>query len=205
MSALHQSRETLGSGAAAVRRISLDALLVRVLVWALGVGSIAVMLPSQMYDGTYHQAYGLSPVLVAVVVGVLSLLPAVLPGSKVVLGFQVLVVVGWIIRTTFLGFPPGFLAVAGVLVLALLLYLHHSVSGLAAAMPLDARLVPGVVRRWLMRLAVPALATVVVGVPALLARSRVGPLPTVVVPVAGVVLALVTAALLVYAARTVRR
>ena len=174
--------------------LSIDGLALRGLVWAAGAGTAALVLPAQVYATL--------PLLVVVGIVVLPLVPAVVPGSRLVLAFELLVVAGWVVRTAVLPERPAYLLV--VPALAVLLYLHHSASGVAAVVPLDVRFVPGVVRRWLLRLSVPALATVVLGVPALLLSDRVGDVATVIVPALGVVLAVILAGLLAHAARSLR-
>jgi hypothetical protein len=191
MSVVTQARDSVAASVRAIRRLTLGGLGLRLLVFVAGASALLLAMPARVYS--------VVPALVVVVVVAVPVVPALLPGSWVVLAVELLVVGGWVVGTA-ASSGPGveFLTVLG---LAVALYVHHSASGFAAAVPLNVRLLPGVVRRWLVR------TGVVLGATALLAGvtvpfgSRVGEVSTVVVPALGVLLAVAVAGLLAYVVR----
>lgn len=183
MSYLEGLRETAYS----VRRLGLAPLLFRLVVWVSGFVALLYASPSVLLA---------SPPALAVLVGV-ALVPAVRPDSWLVAALSLLAVAGWLLRTTLLEEPMGWMA---VLWLASALYVHHVAASLAAALPMSAVVTRGVWLRPLLRL------VVVLGLTAVLALAGswltgLSPAPSVLVPVVGVLLALGLAVLLAVRAR----
>ncbi len=180
-----QLRYAVGSGVEAVRRTTRTALLLRCLVWVAGVAGLVLAIPPAYRD--------VLPLLVAV--ALLAAVPAVAPGWWLVLAVELLVVAGWLLRTTVLGVPVTCLP---LVVMAVALYVHHSASALAASLPLNVRVLPGVLRGWLLRCGLVLGVTAVLAAVALPVGNVVGDAGTVAVPVVGVLLAVLVAGLLAY-------
>ncbi|MEV8511248.1 hypothetical protein [Dactylosporangium sp. NPDC051484] len=87
--------------------------------------------------------------LVAIAVaGVVALLPAVFPRTRMV-GLAIFACAfGWLIGTIVYGEP---ISVVRLVALSSALYLMHSLAALAAVLPYDAVLSPGVLAGWLLR------------------------------------------------------
>jgi hypothetical protein len=190
MRILGRARASVAVGIGAVRRLTLGGLALRLLVFAAGAGALLVAMPGPAYD--------LVPALVVVVVVAVPVVPALVPGRWPVLALELLVVGGWVVGTAVSG---GRVSILPVLGLAVALYVHHSASGFAAAVPLNVRFLPGAVRRWLVRTGAVLGATAVVAGVAVPLGARVGDVSTVVVPASGVLLAILVAGLLAYAVR----
>lgn len=188
MSYLVDLRDGVATGMRAVRRIGPGAVVLRSVVFAAGLAGMALALPSGMEPWTR--------LLVAALVG---LLPALGPGSWTVTAMELVTVVTWVLRPMAAGAPSTW---GALVVLAALLYLHHSASALAAAVPMDTALAMTVWTGWLRRLYAVIGVTVLLAACGLLLASWVGIARTVVVPVVGVLAALVVGWLL---SRSLRR
>jgi hypothetical protein len=183
-----QARDTAATTLALVRRLRPAAVLLRGGVCAAGLFALALVTPA----GFVAQA----PVPVALLAVGIALGPALLPGSWLVLAVELLVVTAWLARTMATGTQVAWLPLVG---LAAALYVHHSLSALAAAVPLDIRLVPGVVRGWAGRVGGAVAATAVLAAVAVPVSRWVGDVELVAVPVLGALLAVVVTGLLAYA------
>jgi hypothetical protein len=94
----------------------------------------------------------------ALVMLVVATLPAFAPRGRLP-GLVILVgVAGWLISTLVYVEVPGFLR---LVVLAGALYLTHNLAALAAVLPYDAVIAPGVLLRWLARTSVVLVMTAV--------------------------------------------
>lgn len=157
-------------------RIAPSALLIRGFVVTTGLGALALAVPDQL-QGTI--AYGVALLL--------ALLPGVRPDSWLVVGVEGVAVLGWLVRTTVFPEPVSWIALLG---LASALYLHHVGSALAATLPLDVVADPRVWMRPAGRAAVVLAVTGLLGAAALALTGRLPSVGAVVVPVAGVLLAM---------------
>jgi hypothetical protein len=185
-----QARDVATSTFVLVRRLRLAAILLRGGVFAAGLVALALVTPT----GFVAEA----PVPVALLAVGIAVGPALLPGSWLVLAVELVVVVAWLARTMATGTEVGWLPLVG---LAAALYVHHSASALAAAVPLDIRLVPGVVRGWAGRVGGSVAAAAVLAAVALPVSRWLDDVELVAVPVLGALLAVVVAGLLAYALR----
>ncbi|MEQ7004729.1 hypothetical protein ABN028_00890 [Actinopolymorpha sp. B17G11] len=190
MTIVTQVRDSVAAGVGATRRVTLGGLALRLLGWVAGAGALLLAMPGR--------AYSLAPALVVVVAVVVPLVTVVLPGRWPVLALELLAVGGWVAGTATSEARVAFLP---VLALAAALYVHHSASGFAAAVPLNVRFLPGVVRRWLVRTGAVLGVTALIAAVAVPLDARVGDVSTVVVPALGVLLAILVAGLLAYAVR----
>ncbi|MEQ7126690.1 hypothetical protein ABN034_19425 [Actinopolymorpha sp. B11F2] len=190
MTIVTQVRDSVAAGVGATRRVTLGGLALRLLGWVAGAGALLLAMPGR--------AYTLAPALVVVVAVVVPLVTVVLPGRWPVLALELLAVGGWVAGTATSEARVAFLP---VLALAAALYVHHSASGFAAAVPLNVRFLPGVVRRWLVRTGAVLGVTALIAAVAVPLGARVEDASTVVVPALGVLLAIVVAGLLAYAVR----
>jgi hypothetical protein len=139
-----------------VRRTTPGPLLVRVGLFVCALAALVLAWPV---------AVVFTPAFPAFLV--LALLPALVPRGPVPTLHLLVAVVGWVVSTTFLASTPTFL---GVVLLASTLYLVHTLAALAAVLPYDAVVAPGVLLRWVARagrvlLLTAALALFVVVVP----------------------------------------
>ncbi|MBE1612315.1 hypothetical protein [Actinopolymorpha pittospori] len=176
--------EALVEAVESVRRLGRAAILARALVAVSGFVALALVLPP-----------GLSGPLPYVVSALLALVPAVVPGTWLVMALELLVMFGWLLRTTAFEVPVSWLPLVA---LAWVAYLHHAGSALAAALPLDAVVTGSVLRRFLVRALAMLAAVAVTGAVAVGIAGRLAEAPTVVVPVVGVLLALGLVGVLVY-------
>ena len=112
-------------------------LLVRGAIALCGLLSVVVAYPAAVVSSQYV----LVPLLVAVV-------PAVLPRGRAATVAAMTAVAGWILDTTWFNQP---VVLWRVLAVATGLYLAHTLTALAAALPYDAVVHPDVVTRWLGR------------------------------------------------------
>ncbi|MEQ4207571.1 hypothetical protein [Actinopolymorpha sp. B9G3] len=190
MTIVTQVRDSVAAGVGATRRVTLGGLALRLLGWVAGAGALLLAMPGR--------AYSLAPALVVVVAVVVPLVTVVLPGRWPVLALELLAVGGWVAGTATSEARVAFLP---VLALAAALYVHHSASGFAAAVALNVRFLPGVVRRWLVRTGAVLGVTALIAAVAVPLGARVGDVSTVVVPALGVLLAILVAGLLAYAVR----
>ncbi|MGA3561639.1 hypothetical protein [Melissospora conviva] len=135
----------------ALRRLTLVPLLLRTALFVLAFTAFLLVFPGWALAG----GYGL--LLVAV-----ALLPALTPRRGWTATLVVLTVVGgWILATSWY---DERVVLWRLLTLAVLLYLHHSLTALAAVLPHDAVVPPEVVLRWLLRSLGVALAGAVAGI-----------------------------------------
>lgn len=107
------------------------------------------------------------------VAGVVALLPALFPRTRMV-GLAVLACAfGWLIGPIAYGEP---ISLPRLVALSAALYLTHSLAALAAVLPYDAVLSPGVLTGWLLRAAGVVAGSAIVSVALLLLiRLTIGP------------------------------
>ncbi|GAA2391327.1 hypothetical protein [Dactylosporangium salmoneum] len=146
-----------------VERASAGPLLVRAGVAVFAVLSMVLAFPSDVLHNV--AAIGIA--------GVVALLPAAFPRTRMV-GLAVFACVfGWLIGTLIYGEP---VAVVRLVALSTTLYLMHSLAALAAVLPYDAVLSPGVLVGWLLRAGGIVAASAVVSVALLLVvKLAIGP------------------------------
>ena len=176
--------EALVEAVESVRRLGRAAMLARALVAVSGFAALVLVLPP-----------GLGGPLPYVVSALLALVPAVVPGTWLVLALELLVMFGWLLRTTAFGVSVSWLP---LVTLAWVAYLHHAGAALAAVLPLDAVVTGSVLRRFLARALAMLAAVAVTGAVAVGIAGRLAEAPTVAVPVVGVLLALGLVGVLVY-------
>jgi hypothetical protein len=151
-------------------------MLIRLGVWACAVGAFLVAMPADVVF-TVRGAFGLV---------VAAVLPALFPRGPVVTAAILTAVVGWILATTAY-FEP--ITSYRLTALAGLLYALHTGAALAAVVPYDAVVSPGVLARWIVRAAGVVAVTAVFSAGAF-AGARLVPAQTfVVASIAGVALA----------------
>jgi len=78
----------------------------------------------------------------------LGLLTAVFPRSLMPGAYLLITITGWLLSTTVLQVPPNLLS---LVLLAAAMYLVHTLAALAAVLPYDAVVAPGVLLRWMGR------------------------------------------------------
>src|SRR3954453_6948684 len=158
-------------------------LLVRSAVFAFGVCALLVALPGEV----------LARPAAAGVVVVPAALPALLPRTRITTILLFLAIVGYLMSTLAYREP---VAPTRVLTLAALLYLVHTTTALAAVLPYDTVVSPGVLVAWLARTGVVLALTVAFGVAAAFGVTAVAGQPLLVASVAGLLLVAALAGLL---------
>ncbi|GAA5195324.1 hypothetical protein GCM10023322_61800 [Rugosimonospora acidiphila] len=172
----------------AVRRTGPGPVLVRGGVFMAGALAQVVAWPDPVITGR--------AVLALVVV---PILPVFAPRSRMVTLVIFAAVLGWLARTTAYSEPITYWR---LVVLAGLLYLLHTLAALAAVLPYDAVISPGVLSRWLVRWGIVVLLTAVVAMFTLLIPVYLPGQRYLVASLAGLAL---MAALAGYLATLVRR
>jgi hypothetical protein len=150
----------LDDAATFVRRAAPGPMLVRAGVFGAGLLAQAVAWPNAVLLGR-----------ALLVVIVIAMLPVLAPRSRLVTAAILVAVAGWLTATTAYGEP---LAYWRLILLAGLLYLLHTLAALAAVLPFDAVVSPGVLSRWLLRAGVVVLLTVAVAMFTLLIPFYLG-------------------------------
>lgn len=188
-------RQSIGATAGRVRRVTLGAFGLRVLVVLTGLAALLLAVPVDVRT---------TPVPLGAMV-VLALAAAVGPGSWFATLLELAAIAAWLAGTFGAGEPVTWPRLTA---LALLLYVHHVLCVWSSAVPLDTVLVPQVWRTGALRLAAVGGATAVLSAGALQLAGRldltegVGELAvSVAIPVLGVVGAIVLAAALTYLLR----
>lgn len=186
---------TVGAVAAA-RRGGPGALVFRLLAWVAGTLALTLAIAPP----------GVPAVIPLAIAAAVALPPALVPGHWVVLVLELLAIAGWLLRTSLFAEPvPSYAVVA---VLAVALYVHHSACAYAACLPYDTRLAGAadrlpdtsesaprpVLRAWLLRVVAVTAGTGALAVLGALLAGQLTPSRSAVVPVLGVLLALLVAA-----------
>ncbi|MGI5245505.1 hypothetical protein [Dactylosporangium sp. CA-139066] len=144
-------------------RAAAGPLLVRLFVTVFAALSLVVAFPAELLHNVI--AIGLA--------GFLALLPGVFPRGRLVGLTIFLCVFGWLLATLVYGEP---LSVVRLIGLATAMYLMHSLAALAAVLPYDAVLSPGVLSGWLLRAGGVVAASAIVSVALMLmVRLTAGP------------------------------
>jgi len=125
---------------------------------------------------------------------VLALGAALAPRSRWVTMVALAAVGGWVVTTTFMDRPVTLWRVS---LLGAALYLMHTGAALAAVLPYDAVIAPGVLVRWWRRAAAVIGLSLVVGVSALIVAERLTSVATLAAPIVGIAAATCLAVTLV--------
>ncbi|GAA4248464.1 hypothetical protein [Dactylosporangium darangshiense] len=144
-------------------RAAAGPLLVRLFVVVFAALSLALAFPAELLHNVV--AIGLA--------GFFALLPGVFPRTRLVGLTIFLCVFGWLLATFLYGEKSS---VVGLIGLSTAMYLMHSLAALAAVLPYDAVLSPGVLSGWLLRAgAVVAVSAIVSVALMLVVKLTVGP------------------------------
>ncbi len=169
------------------RRASPVPVLVRASLWLVGAAAFALAFPSTVLLG---------PGALALLV--LALGPAVWPGGRWPTVVIAVAVFGWLTGTTVYAEP---ITLGRLVLLSGLLYVVHTMSALAAQMPYDAVVTPGVPIRWLGRAVLVVLVSGLVALVLLLVPAFLGQGRYLMAAVLGLVIMAVLTGLLARAAR----
>jgi hypothetical protein len=130
-------RERINEAVATTRRTTPGPLLVRLGVFLTGAVGLVLAWPFELVAGPgFFVALGLAAV------------PAFAPRGRLTTGVILIAIIGWEVSALGFGQTPEFLR---IVILATALYLQHNLSALAAVLPYDAIIAPGVLLRWLAR------------------------------------------------------
>jgi hypothetical protein len=141
----------LGRAKDMLERAAAGPLLVRFMVFVLTLVAALVAFPAEVI---------LRPAALAFAV-VLAALPAVFPRTRLVGLAILLCAFGWLLGTYAY---DQIITIPRLIALATLLYLTHSLAALAAALPYDAIVSPGVLLAWLLRAIAIVSASAIVSV-----------------------------------------
>lgn len=143
------------------RRATLPGLLVRVAVWVTGAAALLLATPP-----------GLQPIGLAVVVCVLALPAAAAPGGVWVAVLELIAIAVTAAASTGDSYPLW-----RILLVACVLYAHHSAAALGAQLRTDAVIPPAVLRGWATRTGLVLLCAVPLGfaVAVLAGQAPAGP------------------------------
>jgi hypothetical protein len=148
-------RERLDEAVSSARRTTPGPLLVRVGVFLAGAVGLLVAWPLELVIGPGF--------LVALV---LAAMTALFPRGRLTTGVILVAVVGWEVGALGYGESPTYVR---VIVVATALYLQHNLAALAAVLPYDAIIGPGVLLRWLGRAVAVVALTAALGLFAVVA------------------------------------
>ena len=172
------------------RRVTPGAVLVRGVVFGSAVAALLV---------AYSPLAGSrsAGLVLMVVAGLVAALPALLPRGAGTTAVLVLAVLGWLASTAY-GAPVTLLRLVAQ---AGLLYLLHTSAALAAVVPYDALLAPGILLRWLARAVGVVALTGLFAVAAAVAAQYATGQTDLLVPLAGLAAVAALAAVLGHAWR----
>jgi hypothetical protein len=144
-------------------RASAGPLLIRAGIVVFAALSLALAFPSEV----------LHNVAAIVLAGIVALLPALFPRTRIV-GLAVFACAfGWVLGTLVYG---EVVSVPRLIGLSAAVYLMHSLAALSAVLPYDAVVSPGVLSGWLLRAAATvAVSAIVSVVMLLLVKATLGP------------------------------
>jgi hypothetical protein len=171
-----------------IRRTTPGPLLVRLGLFVAAVLAQVVAWP---------QAVTVGPAFLVFLV--LALLTTFFPRGLVPTLYLLVTLAGWLGNTVLAGLAPD---LPDLLLLAGTLYLVHNLAALAAVLPYDAVVAPGVLLRWLGRAGVVLALTAVLGLFAAVVPAYLGDHTYLLASLLGLALMAVTVA---YLARLVRR
>jgi hypothetical protein len=134
-------------------RWAVGPLVVRIMLFVAGLVALGLAAPTQLLLGR---------VGALVVLG--AVLPALAPRGRLVSAVLLLAAFGWLASTTV--YHADVVAIR-LVALAGAMYLVHTLAALAAVLPYDAVLPPGVVGGWLFRAAIVVAISAVLGIAAL--------------------------------------
>ncbi|HET9516212.1 MAG TPA: hypothetical protein VFO77_00650 [Actinoplanes sp.] len=174
--------ERLDRARTIVRRATLTPLLVRCAIFLCAVVAFVVAYPSAVVG---------SQLIVLLVVA--AAVPAFAPRGRAATAVAALVVIGWVVDTTYVNQP---VELWRVLVLATTLYLGHTLTALAAVVPTDAVVHLDVVGRWVARAFAVVLGSAVLTIVVLSVTAELAGRALLVATLAGLAAAVGLAALL---------
>jgi hypothetical protein len=181
----------LAQALARARRTAAGPAAVRILAAAAAFGALIISLPTTV-------GLGRSSILAQTAAGVLAAAVAVYPRGRWTGAVALMCVGAWVVASVGYGDTPSLVRVGA---LAGLLYAMHSAAALAAVLPLDCVVPPGVLLRWVARQGVILAAGLAVGLGGLAVARQIHTVPTVAGAIVGALLAASLAGLLAWQAR----
>ncbi len=167
-----------------VRRTAPGPAVVRLCAAVAAAGALIVAAPSPLRTASWM------PVFLVVAAGV-----GFLPRTRWTTIVILLAVTEWLVSTIGNGDPVTMVRTG---VLAAALYAMHSAAALAAVLPYDAIVAPGVLLRWLARTGAVVVCSLVVALGGMAVLQQLRPAPTLVAPMIGSMVAAALAGLLAW-------
>jgi hypothetical protein len=164
---------------------------VRIIAAAAAFGAQLVSLPTTVGLGRYSILAQTAAVLFAAAVGRY-------PRGRWAGAVALMCIGAWVVASVGYGDTPSLVRVGA---LAGLLYVMHSAAALAAVLPHDCVVPPGVLIRWVMRQGIVLAAGLAVGLGGLVVARQIHAVPTVAGAVVGALLAASLAGALAWQAR----
>jgi hypothetical protein len=170
-----------------VRRTTPGPVLVRLVAGSAALGSLLVAAPASVLSSAKVVLF------LPVALGV-----GLFPRTRWVSVAALITIVEWLVATIGLGTSVELARLAALMVG---LYLMHSAAALAAVLPYDCVVTPGMVARWARRVVVVLGASLVVGLGGMAVADQLVATPTLLGPVAGALVAAALAGLLAWQLR----
>jgi hypothetical protein len=184
-------RQAVAATLRRVRRISAGPALVRLVAAVSALGALTLALPLQELSSAVPSVLiRLAAVLVAMSLGV-----ALLPRTRFVSLVALAAIVVWLIST--IGYGEA-VTLPRVGLLAAALYLTHAAAALAAVLPYDCLIAPGLLLRWLGRVGSVLGLSLLTGLAAMAVAGQLPAVRSVVGPIVGSAVAAGLAGLLAW-------
>jgi hypothetical protein len=172
---------------AMVRRTAPGPALTRLAAAVAAMAALVVAAPSGLRSVAW---YGVGAVVAAGA--------GLFPRTRWITIVLLLAVIEWLVATIGYG---GEVTLARTGLLAAALYVTHSAAALAAVLPYDAVVAPGVLLRWLIRTGAIVVVSLAVALGAMAVLQELQPVPTLAAPVIGAIVAAALAGLLAWHVR----
>lgn len=185
------ARTAVAATLARVRRTAAGPALVRLSSGVAAFAALALALPaSEVLDAPLSVLLRVAASLFAIAVAV-----ALAPRTRWVSLVALLAIGAWLVTTIGFGEEP---TVARVALLGAALYLMHTGAALAAVLPYDCAVGPGVLLRWLRRVGAVLGLSLLVGAGGMAVAGQLPATPSVIGPIVGSVVAAGLAGLLAW-------
>ena len=185
------AREVATAGLLRAKRVSAGPALVRLVAAVAALGALTLALPFEALSSATPS------VLIRVVVALagLSMGVGLFPRTRWVSLVAVAAIGLWLIATIGLGEA---VALPRVGLLAAALYVMHAAAALAAVLPFDCLIAPGVLVRWLSRVGLVLGLSLLVGLGGMAVTGQLPAVPSIFGPIVGSVVAAGLSGLLVW-------
>lgn len=176
---VNRGLDRLDEAYARARRTTAVPAMLRLLAAVSAFGAVLVALPAALTFGRLLVYLVPAALLLAVGVGLF-------PGSRWVSFVELVAIGGWVVAGVAFGDAASLVRIGA---LAALLYLTHTAAALAAVIPVECVVAPGVLRRWAGRQAVVLAATLALALGGLTLAQLIPATPSLVGVLVGALVA----------------